>query len=155
MGKSGVTGKLITAIGAVTLTAFAVAQPPATESGASAELQKIVREDQSARQSGMPTTKDAIKKMIAEDRERRERAATLLRDDKLKTGEDFDNAALVFQHGETPDDFITAHELSVIAVLERQEKLAARDGGRPIIGDVSGGFSGSGRSSSSAIKTAK
>jgi hypothetical protein len=96
----------------------AQAQKPAPDGPASAELREIVKADQAPRQSSLPTAPNAIEEMIAADRQRRQRVAALLRDGKLQTGEDFDNAALVFQHGETPDDFLTAHELAVIAALK-------------------------------------
>jgi len=91
---------------------------PSPDGPASAELREIVKADQAVRQSSLPTTPDAVKKFIEEDRQRRERVTALLRDGKLQTGEDFSNAGLVFQHGETPDDFLTAHELGIIAVLK-------------------------------------
>jgi hypothetical protein len=37
---------------------------------------------------------------------------------KLHTGEDFERAAFVFQHGETPDDYLLAHTLAMVAVAK-------------------------------------
>jgi hypothetical protein len=40
----------------------------------------------------------------------------LLARGKLHTGNDFERAAFVFQHGETPDDYLLAHTLAMVAV---------------------------------------
>jgi len=50
------------------------------------------------------------------DAERREATAKLLRDGKLHTGQDFENAAFIFQHGGTSDDYLLAHTLAMVAV---------------------------------------
>jgi hypothetical protein len=54
------------------------------------------------------------------DAERRSATASLLRDGKLHTGHDFESAALVFQHGSTPDNFLLAHALAMVAVSKGQ-----------------------------------
>ncbi|MDX1935317.1 MAG: hypothetical protein SFU56_22185 [Capsulimonadales bacterium] len=92
------------------------AQSP-TDSPTTVELREIVRADQAERSRTSAPTPETAEKGIAEDLRRRQRVAALLRDDKLRTGEDFAHAALVFQHGETPDDFLTAHELAILATL--------------------------------------
>jgi hypothetical protein len=48
---------------------------------------------------------------------RRAEISTLLADGKITTGEDFSDAALIFQHGQTPDDFLFAHILAVEALI--------------------------------------
>ncbi|MBI3209672.1 MAG: hypothetical protein HYZ37_12340 [Candidatus Solibacter usitatus] len=40
----------------------------------------------------------------------------IVRGGSLKTGEDYDRAAFLFQHGETPADYLLAHILAVAAV---------------------------------------
>jgi hypothetical protein len=40
----------------------------------------------------------------------------LLKDGKLHTGEDFEHAAFIFQHSGTPDDYLLAHTLAMVAV---------------------------------------
>lgn len=50
--------------------------------------------------------------MRERDRQRRERAAELVREAVLVTGEDFYHAAWLFQHGDTPEDAWNAHRLA-------------------------------------------
>jgi hypothetical protein len=49
------------------------------------------------------------------DEARRARTKALLDSGKLRTGADFYHAAFVFQHGSTPNDYLLAHTLAVIA----------------------------------------
>ena len=58
--------------------------------------------------------------MQKSDAERRTRTAALLKQGLLHTGPDFDHASLIFQHGTTPDDYLLAHVLAVIAVSKGQ-----------------------------------
>jgi hypothetical protein len=55
-------------------------------------------------------------KVAAEDAERRRRTKALLDAGKLTTGDDFWHASFIFQHGGTPDDYLLAHTLAVVAV---------------------------------------
>jgi hypothetical protein len=48
---------------------------------------------------------------------RREEIRKLLEEGKLTSGEDFSDAALIFQHGQTPEDFLFAHVLAVEALM--------------------------------------
>ena len=50
------------------------------------------------------------------DDKRRTRTGELLRSGALQSGDDFYHAAFVFQHGSSPDDFLMAHLLAMIAV---------------------------------------
>ncbi|TCM15363.1 hypothetical protein EDF56_11043 [Novosphingobium sp. PhB165] len=50
------------------------------------------------------------------DERRRARTQELLDAGALNSGEDFEGAAFVFQHGDAPDDFLKAHLLATIAV---------------------------------------
>lgn len=50
------------------------------------------------------------------DKKRRARTQQLLDSGALQSGEDFYNAAFVFQHGSEPDDFLKAHLLAIIAI---------------------------------------
>src|ERR1700722_20111462 len=47
---------------------------------------------------------------------RRAEVRKLLEEGKLISGEDFSDAALIFQHGQTPDEFLFAHVLAVEAL---------------------------------------
>lgn len=46
------------------------------------------------------------------DQERRKRAAEIIEQGGLKIAEDYYHAAMIFQHGEGPDDFKKANELA-------------------------------------------
>ena len=54
--------------------------------------------------------------MIANDVARRQRASQLLNQGVLQTGEDFHDAAFIFQHGDKADDYLLAHVLAMMAV---------------------------------------
>lgn len=88
--------------------------PTETEES-SAEMQRIMDEDQKPRQSINMSHADwpTINK---QDEERRREVYLLLSNGALHTGKDFENAAFVFQHGSTPDDYLLAHTLAMIAV---------------------------------------
>jgi hypothetical protein len=51
-----------------------------------------------------------------DDAERRRQTQQLLDGGQLHTAEDFTRAAFVFQHGSTPEDFLLAHTLAMVAV---------------------------------------
>ncbi len=48
---------------------------------------------------------------------RRAEIRKLLEERKITSGEDFSDAALIFQHGQTPEDFLFAHVLAVEALI--------------------------------------
>ncbi len=52
----------------------------------------------------------------AQDAERRNQVRQLLKDGKLHSGEDYEHAAFIFQHGSTADDYLLAHTLAMVAV---------------------------------------
>lgn len=79
-----------------------------------ADMQRIFSEDQKDRQ-GSNIDWVAVGKA---DEARREATRVLLQDGKLHTGEDFQMAAFVFQHGHTSDDFLLAHTLATVAVAK-------------------------------------
>jgi hypothetical protein len=77
-----------------------------------AEMKAIYDEDQRVR-----TEKEidwsAVNKS---DAERRAQTRKLLTDGALHTGKDYEEAAFVFQHGDTPQDYLLAHTLAMVAV---------------------------------------
>jgi hypothetical protein len=77
------------------------------------EMKRIFEEDQKVRQSGVKIDWAAVTKS---DAERREATRKLLSDGNLHTGEDFERAAFLFQHGSTPNDYLLAHTLAMIAI---------------------------------------
>jgi hypothetical protein len=52
------------------------------------------------------------------DAVRREQTRRLLEADVLHTGEDYQHAAFVFQHGDSPADYLLAHTLAMVAVTK-------------------------------------
>jgi hypothetical protein len=84
---------------------------------ASEELRTLRDADQADRKFTKLPPPEELAAIAARDKSRRQRVTELLADDKLVTPEDFDNAALIFQHGETSEDYLTAHELAIIAVM--------------------------------------
>ncbi len=84
----------------------------------SLEMQQVLEADQKDRQ--LPICKTDWVRVGKADAARRQAAAKLLADGKLHTGEDFERAATVFQHGDTPDDFLLAHTLAMVALARGQ-----------------------------------
>ena len=58
-----------------------------------------------------------IEEMVKGDQKRMARIKDLLKQGKVKTGEDFYKAAFLYQHGNTFAEYHTAHELSVCAMI--------------------------------------
>ena len=81
-----------------------------------AEMEAIFADDQKDRQT------DKIDWAVVEKADAARRAATrkLLNEGKLHTGDDFQWAAFVFQHGDTPDDYLLAHALAIVAAAKGQ-----------------------------------
>ncbi len=79
------------------------------------EMQRIMDEDQKPRQSKDMSHADWTT-INRQDEERRKQVRELLSRGALHTGKDFEQAAFVFQHGSTPDDYLLAHTLAMIAV---------------------------------------
>jgi hypothetical protein len=78
-----------------------------------ASMKAIYDADQADRQPGKTIDWKEVKP--ADDQRRRATADSLERG-KLHTGEDFERAAFVFQHGDKPDDYLLAHTLAMVAV---------------------------------------
>src|SRR6266516_7138612 len=77
------------------------------------ELQTLYEQDQAERSvffAQLDT--EQLQQVRERDRARRQRVEELVRSEALQAGEDYFHAAMVFQHGETLDDFWPAHELA-------------------------------------------
>jgi len=86
------------------------ASPSSTENSALTQLFKV---DQAARQG-----RDVDwTKLRAEDEERRKQVRHMLDAGEVRTAADYFHAALVFQHGEVPEDYLLAHILAGNAVI--------------------------------------
>jgi hypothetical protein len=60
--------------------------------------------------------------MELRDQARRVRVQDFLKSDKLKTAEDFHDAAFIYQHGQTAEDYLLAHILAMVAVQKGDAK---------------------------------
>lgn len=111
----------VVALAAVLLAGYAAPRPGATRSDSTPEMKAIFDADQSDR-----ADEDRIdwSKVGPRDVARRERTLKLLGDGRLNTGSDFRYAALIFQHGDTPNDILLAHTLAVISAAKGESKAA-------------------------------
>jgi hypothetical protein len=88
--------------------AYSVNDSPAS----CAEMKTIFDEDQRVR-AVAHIDWDAVNKT---DAERQKQTRKLLVDGVLHTGEDYEWASFIFQHGHTSDDYLLAHTLAMVAV---------------------------------------
>lgn len=81
------------------------------------EVHNLYLEDQEDRGAGADGRKALPgDKIQPRDQARRERVHELLAANELKTAEDFDDAAFIYQHGQTPQDYLLAHVLAMVSV---------------------------------------
>ncbi len=73
------------------------------------QLKAIYDEDQNDRN---PNGKDFKKGTSDRDMDRRIKVEKLITRKQLLTGEDYYHAAMIFQHGNSPDDFLKAKDLA-------------------------------------------
>ncbi len=85
---------------------------PGESAEASDAMKTIYAEDQRVR-STEPIDWSVVSKS---DADRRVQVRKLLADGSLHTGKDYEEAAFVFQHGDTSQDFLLAHTLAMVAV---------------------------------------
>jgi hypothetical protein len=93
----------------------------------SAEIKRIFAEDQADRQMNMAAMTsqqrlDWFNKIGPRDTHRRKQVMDLVSRGALNTGQDFEDAAFIFQHGEMPDDFLLAHTLAIVAIAKGSAK---------------------------------
>jgi hypothetical protein len=86
---------------------------PDDDASSNPEMKRIFDEDQRARQAWPNIDWPTVNKA---DAVRRVATMRLLNEGALHSGEDFEWAANVFQHGSDPDDFLLAHTLAIVAV---------------------------------------
>lgn len=79
-----------------------------------AEMLRIFDADQKDRQAPFGKINWAV--VNKRDSARRKLVRQLLAEGKLHTGKDFERAAFIFQHGGTPDDYLLAHTLAMVAI---------------------------------------
>ena len=92
------------------------AQDPATSTFKdNQELARLHREDQSDRTPS--NAKDIDWAVVGpRDKARLSRVKEIYSQNQLHTGADYYHAAMILQHGETPEDFLLAHEFCVVAI---------------------------------------
>ena len=86
----------------------------AAEPADCAELKQIYDADQKDRQAAAGAVDWKV--VGPRDAARRKRVRELIDSAALRTGKDFERAALVFQHGEEPDDILFSHVLAVTSL---------------------------------------
>lgn len=75
------------------------------------ELRKLVGADQADRE----TNSIDWPSVDLRDKERATKVVEILKDGKINTAEDFYNAGMIFQHGDSPDDIKLAFSLATIS----------------------------------------
>ena len=78
------------------------------------ELERIYQDDQAERMKGKKPGLDAVER----DRARLKRVVALLDAGAAQTADDFFHAAQVYNHGDTAEDYLRAHELAVLATAK-------------------------------------
>lgn len=101
------------------VTASAAHPQPHRSQPASAELERLFKEDQADR---TPPEGKGIDWAVVGPRDaaRRARVEILYRKNALLTGRDYYLAAMVLQHGDRPDDALLAHEFCVAAISKAE-----------------------------------
>ena len=119
---------LSAALSTVSLPAQAQAAPLSSSAGQAtlennADLQRLRDADQAARSPGRDNIDWSI--VAKQDQERRVEVLALLKAGKARTSADFDNAAMVYQHGDGVEDIRQAHALATIATLLQPDNKSA------------------------------
>jgi len=99
--------------------AFLLALLPLAAQSPDEEMARLRDADQAIRQGPMPTDEVGIRNIEVQERQRRDPARALLREDRLVDAHSYDAAALIFQHGEAPDDLLVARELALLACFRK------------------------------------
>jgi hypothetical protein len=103
--------------GAILLLLITGGRPYAfSQAGNNEEMTKIFTADQKERENPMKLTPSDWQVINAHDAERRKQVRKLLDAGAITTGDDFEHAAFIFQHGNLPEDYLLAHILAVAAV---------------------------------------
>jgi hypothetical protein len=125
MSESRTGAKRLALSAQIMLLAFSLtAQQETTVSNSTKSIHQLLLGDQSelptaAANGAPPVTYEVFRKHASL---RRAHVRELLEAGQLKTGEDFHDASLIFQHGETADDYLLAHVLAVEAVIEGDDR---------------------------------
>jgi hypothetical protein len=90
------------------------------DSSSDREMHRLYLEDQ--RDRGVGGESLPWEKLETRDQARRARVQELLESGQLKTAEDFHDAAFIYQHGQSADDYLLAHVLAMVAVQKGDSK---------------------------------
>jgi|SRR5579864_6617 len=101
---------------AVALGAGALLKAQAQKKTTPASIKQLFEEDQNDRRGAMSEGPEQWKKISERDAVRRRAAHELMDAGALKTGEDFEDASIIFQHGDGPQDYLLAHVLAMAAM---------------------------------------
>jgi hypothetical protein len=110
---------LLTAVGSLAMSVgMAQSSIPAGR-----EIHRLFLADQSDRGEGHAYRNPknvtvSPEQMVTNDAGRRKRVHEMLDQGILKTGADFHDAAFIFQHGDTPEDYLLAHVLAMAAIAQ-------------------------------------
>jgi hypothetical protein len=88
---------------------------PCTDQNQQPEIDRIYVEDQ--RVINLPDL-HAPESLSRTDVAREMATRKLIAEEKLRTGREFREAAIIFQHSHQPDDYLLAHTLALIAVAK-------------------------------------
>lgn len=83
-------------------------------------IHELYTQDQQDRGVGGPSLQG--QQMLQRDAARREQVHAMLEAGVLKSAEDFHDAAFIYQHGQTSDDYLLAHVLGTVAVAKGDTK---------------------------------
>ena len=118
--------RLLASVGIIiTLATPAFAQDATVEVANNPEMAAILAADQAVRQdlqAVLDGGREGAIRMMAEDAARRQQVKALLDAGALRTATDLHSAALVYQHGDTAQDYLMAHTLAVAALGEDSTK---------------------------------
>jgi hypothetical protein len=81
----------------------------------SRELAELYQSDQADRLDIQQLTPEQLTEVAARDEQRRARVTEIVLQGQLDSAEDYFHAAMVLQHGKTPDEHLLAHELATVA----------------------------------------
>jgi hypothetical protein len=114
-------------LGSLFQSCFIAAQTSATDQSrpeATKSIHQMFLEDQNDTPAGQPGGIAPISQaeINARGEQRRRLVSAMLAKGQVQTGEDFHDAALLFQHGESADDYLLAHILAVEAVIKGDDK---------------------------------
>ncbi len=89
------------------------------------ELEELYKADQAERDDAFfNQTPEKIGELIVRDARRRQRVKDIVSKETLGSAEDYYHAAMVLQHGDTPEDFLMAHELATVAAFKGHKQGA-------------------------------